>query len=43
MAINFQFVLVGLGFTQNTTNVTQTGDDNDAAIDQVGVILHSPA
>lgn len=43
----------GLGFAQNSTNVTQagdnsqaaidqTGDDNDAAIDQAGIIYRNP-
>ena len=53
IAFLFLFVFAGLGFTQNTTNVTQvadnnqatidqTGDDNDAAIDQAGVIYRNP-
>jgi len=53
IAVLFLFVLAGLGFAQNTTNVTQagddndaaivqTGDDNDAAIDQAGVIYRNP-
>ncbi len=53
IAFLFLFVFAGLGFAQNTTNVTragdnnqaaidQTGDDNDAAIDQDGVIYRNP-
>ncbi len=53
IAFLFLFVFAGLGFAQNTTNVTragdnnqaaidQTGDDNDAAIDQAGVIYRNP-
>jgi len=49
----FLFVFPGLGFAQNPTNVTQagdnsqaaidqTGDDNDAAIDQAGIIYRNP-
>ena len=30
IAFLFQFVFAGLGFAQNTTNVSQTDDDNDA-------------
>lgn len=53
IAFLFLFVFPGLGFAQNTTNVTQAGDnnqatidqtgvDNDAVIDQAGVIYRNP-
>ena len=42
IAFLFLFVFVGLGFAQNTTNVTQAGDDNDAATDQAGIIYRNP-
>lgn len=42
IAFLFLFASAGFGFTKNTTNVTQVGDDNDAAIDQAGVIYRSP-
>jgi len=53
LAVLFLHVFAGLSFAQNTTNVTQagdnnqaaidqTGDDNDAAIDQAGVIYRNP-
>ena len=42
IAFLFLFVFAGLDFAQNTTNVTQAGDDNDATIDQAGVIYRNP-
>ena len=42
IAFLFLFVFAGLGFAQNTTNVTQAGDNNQAAIDQAGIIYRNP-
>ena len=42
ITILFLFVFLGLDCTQKTTSVSTSGDDNDAAIDQSGVIYRNP-
>jgi len=42
ITILFLFVLLGLDCTQKTTSVSTSGDDNDTAIYQAGVIFRNP-
>lgn len=42
IAVLFQFLFMGLGFAQNTNNANLTSNENDAAIDQTGVIYRNP-